>query len=119
MRPGLYSPTIYQGEDWSRSFTFADSSSHPIDLTTYTAAEAEIREKAGGDLLLTYSLDSGLTVGGSGNATLIWVIGHADTATLATGHTLRYDLWLTDASGNRNPYLAGSITVASRITEIA
>lgn len=108
--PATYAVTLYQGTDFSRSFTF------PFDLSAYPTIQLDIRTGPGGTRLLGLDLDHGLAVGGTGNQTLVWTMTDAETAALPTGYKPAYDVRLTDANGLEAVYFGGRITVTPRVT---
>jgi hypothetical protein len=111
LTPGVYDFAIYQGTDVSKTF-----SGFPLDLSTCTAIQIDVRVKPGGTLLLAFDLSSGLSIGGTGNTALTWTITNAQTAALPTGYEPSYDVRLTDAAGLEEVYFGGRITITERVT---
>lgn len=113
MQPANYDATVYQGEDWSRVFTWPTS----YDLTAYTEIKIEVRNKSGGTVLNTFTVGSGLTISGADNNVLTWDMSNTQTAALPTHYAPVYDVRTIDASGKHLYWFKGTITTTAGITE--
>lgn len=107
MIPAVYNVTLYQGVDFSRSFTF------PFDLSSYPTAQLEIRSRRTGALLIALDLGHGLAIAGS---VITWSLTAAETVDLPVQTDAVYDLRFTDAEGQESVYFGGRIQVTPRVT---
>lgn len=109
-KPGTYSPTFVQGDDWSFPATLKDQAGAAIDLTGYTfLAQARTRASAGVAFTLT------VTVTDAANGVVTVTVDAATTADIGPG-TYVWDLQWTDAAGDIRTILAGTITVLPEVS---
>jgi len=113
MAAGKYNFTIEQGTTFSRTFTWKDNSNNPINLTGYTA-KLEIKDFKG-NLLETLTSGSGITLGGSSGTIAVSIA--AVVTTTFTFDSARYDLKMTDASGNVTRLLEGVVVLDPEVTQ--
>lgn len=107
MIPATYNVTLYQGVDFSRSFTF------PFDLSGSAAVDLEIRNRRTGALLIALDLTHGLTIAG---AVLTWTLTAAETLDLPVQTEAVYDLRVTDGAGGETVYFGGRLRITPRVT---
>lgn len=110
---GTYDFTIEQGTTFSRTFTWTDSSNNPINLTGYTA-KLSIAPAPAGTPYISLTDTSGITLGGSAGTIAVTLTAAQTTAFTFT--TAKYDLKLTDASGNVTRLLEGTVTLDDEVT---
>lgn len=108
--PGSYSPTIYQGDDWAKTFQFDDDAGDPIDLSGHTL-ESQLRATKASDVVVSFTVDTTDAAAG----TVYLSLAAADTAELARGFYF-FDLQWTDASGDLRTVLAGRAEVVEEVT---
>lgn len=94
--PFRYDFDIYQGNGWSRTLTYKNSAGTAVDLSSYTAT-LTIKDKKGGNTILSLTSDSGITLNASGQ--IIIAITNAQSLTL-TIPEYYYELYLTLAGTN-------------------
>lgn len=111
MLPGNYTLKMYRGDTFHAQFKlWLDTDrSQPVDLTD-AVAKAEIRDKTGGTILVTF--DSAITLPNIIDLTL----DAATSETLVPG-TQKWDLQVTYLDGTVNTYVAGDATIVGDITD--
>lgn len=119
--PGTLNLHLFRDRDYQKTILFTDKQTgNPLDLAGWTG-KAEIRSKKICDcapdpctcVLETFTVN---VFGSEGKV----VLALTDTETLAlaldTGEEAYWDLVLTDGSGNRWPYLEGSVVIHETVT---
>jgi hypothetical protein len=106
--------TVYQGDDFTFTFRIKDPDGTYIDLTGQTP-KAEIRQAAGAaDVLAEFGADLEDQAVMKGGVTL--TLTGAQTAGLAAGSPLAWDVQLTDGNNKVQTYLYGSVSVMAQVT---
>lgn len=111
-----YKITIYQGETFSKVFTWKTGDpKNPVDLTGYTA-RMQIRKKYGSTVVLLSltTENGGVTLGGVAG-TIILNISAADTSSIDWTAGV-YDLELISAGGIVKRLLQGTIKISPEVT---
>ena len=107
--PGTYNITLQRRADYSITLQFKDSNNAAIDLTDWTvAAQAwnQARSTKYADFAVTYTDRSTGTI----------AIALTDEQTATFPDQAYYDVLLTNASGLKEYYLEGVITVSEGYT---
>ena len=108
--PGTYNFTLQRRSDHSIPLLFKDSSNNAINLTGFTVAAQvweETRTTKYADFSVTYTDRTAGSV----------KISLTDTQTATfTPEVLKYDVLLTNASGEKEYYLEGTIFVSEGYT---
>lgn len=107
--PGTYNITLQRRADYSITLQFKDSNDAAIDLTDWSvAAQAwnQARTTKYADFAVTYTNRSTGTV----------ALALTDDQTSLLPGTVYYDVLLTNASGLKEYYLEGVITVSEGYT---
>ena len=108
--PGKKNFTVQRRADFPLRLTFKDSTGSAINLTGYTVAAqvyADPRSTKYADFTVTYTNRTGGIVDIS--------LSDTDTANF-TPDILKYDVLLTDGSGNKEYYLEGTLFVSEGYT---
>ena len=110
IQPGTYNFTLQRRSDHSIPLLFKDSSNNAINLTGFTVAAQvweETRTTKYADFSVTYTDRTAGSV----------KISLTDTQTATfTPEVLKYDVLLTNASGEKEYYLEGTIFVSEGYT---
>jgi len=109
--PGTYNFTLQRRSDHSIPLIFKDSSNNPINLTGFTVAAQvwdETRTTKYADFSVAYTDRSAGSVSIS--------LTDTQTATFSPD-VLKYDVLLTNGSGEKEYYLEGTIFVSEGYTE--
>ena len=113
---GTWNASIIQGETWVPAVTSWQDTAHTIAyvITGWTGTLTIQQPVGGGDLttLLTLTVGSGLTIGGSGGNVLTITITAAQSTALPVGKQ-QWKLVMTDASGGVHPWFNGMLTVVA------
>lgn len=104
IQPGTYNITLQRRADYSVLLQFKDSSNAVIDLTGYTVY-AQVWDAARGTKYADFAV--AYTNRTNGQVT----ISLTDTQTTTFSDEVQYDVLLENASGLREYYLEGKITV--------
>jgi len=107
--PGIYNISLQRRADFSITLQFKDSTDAAINLTGWTAAAQawnKDRSTKYADFTITYTNRSTGTI----------AIALTDEQTALFPNEAYYDLLLTNASGLKEYYLAGTIFVAEGYT---
>jgi hypothetical protein len=110
VEPGTYNMTVQRRSDHSIQLIFKDSTSSAINLTGYTVA-AQVWDESRSN---KYA-DFGVTYTNRATGTVDIALTDTQTATF-TPNVLKYDVLLTDGSGNKEYYLEGNIFVSEGYT---
>ncbi len=108
--PGKKNFTVQRRADFPLRLTFKDSTGSAIDLTGYTVASSvydESRSNLYGSFTVTYTNRASGIVDIS--------LSDADTTNF-TPDILKYDVLLTDGSGNKEYYLEGTLFISEGYT---
>ena len=108
--PGKKNFTVQRRADFPLRLTFKDSTGSAINLTGYTVAAQvydDSRSTKYADFTVTYTNRAGGIVDIS--------LSDTDTANF-TPEILKYDVLLTDGSGNKEYYLEGKLFVSEGYT---
>jgi len=108
--PGTYNFTLQRRSDHSIPLIFKDSSNNPINLTGFTVAAQvwdETRTTKYADFSVAYTDRSAGSVSIS--------LTDTQTATFSPSE-LRYDVLLTNGSGEKEYYLEGTIFISEGYT---
>ena len=108
--PGKKNFTVQRRADFPLRLTFKDSTGSAINLTGYTVAAQvydDPRSTKYADFTVTYTNRTGGIVDIS--------LSDTDTANF-TPNVLKYDVLLTDGSGNKEYYLEGTLFVSEGYT---
>ena len=108
--PGTYNFTLQRRSDHSIPLIFKDSSNNPINLTGFTVAAQvwdETRTTKYADFSVAYTDRSAGSVSIS--------LTDTQTATFSP-EILRYDVLLTNGSGEKEYYLEGTIFISEGYT---
>ena len=108
--PGTYNFTLQRRSDHSIPLIFKDSSNNPINLTGFTVAAQvwdETRTTKYADFSVAYTDRSAGSVSIS--------LTDTQTATFSP-NVLRYDVLLTNGSGEKEYYLEGTIFISEGYT---
>jgi hypothetical protein len=103
--------TLYQGADYSLTLQLKQPDGTVIDLTGWSG-KSQIRNRVGGtgEPAAEFNLDINATAN-----TITLSLPYATTAALRAGK-YEWDLFLQDASGRREKYLEGEVTIDARVT---
>ena len=110
IQPGTYNMTVQRRADFSLQLQFKDSSSAVINLTGFTVYAQcwdEGRNIKYADFTVAYTNRTGGIVDIS--------LSDTDTANF-TPEILKYDVLLTDGSGNKEYYLEGTLFISEGYT---
>ena len=108
--PGKKNFTVQRRADFPLGLTFKDSTGSAINLTGYTVAAQvydDSRSTKYADFTVTYTNRAGGIVDIS--------LSDTDTANF-TPEILKYDVLLTDGSGNKEYYLEGTLFISEGYT---
>ena len=108
--PGTYNFTLQRRSDHSIPLLFKDSSNNAINLTGYTVA-AQVWEET----RTTKYADFGVTYTDRAAGSVTITLTDTQTATF-TPNELKYDVLLTNGSGEKEYYLEGTIFVSEGYT---
>ena len=109
IQPGTYNITLQRRADYSVLLQFKDSSNAVIDLSGYTVY-AQVWDAARGTKYADFAVS--YTNRTNGQVT----ISLTDTQTTTFSDEVQYDVLLENASGLREYYLEGKITVSQGYT---
>jgi|TARA_R100000030_G_scaffold73723_2_gene56961 hypothetical protein len=109
IQPGTYNITLQRRADYSVLLQFKDSSNAVIDLSGYTVY-AQVWDAARGTKYADFAV--AYTNRTNGQVT----ISLTDTQTTTFSDEVQYDVLLENASGLREYYLEGKITVSQGYT---
>lgn len=107
--PKRYDLEIYQGDTLDEVISFKDSLGAAVDLTGFTAL-VEFKELNSETVVATPSTPVNYLTNGNVRMYI------ADTNTIPEGE-YRWDLQLTDASGNRRTYVGGKVIVTGDVSD--
>jgi len=110
IQPGTYNFTLQRRSDHSIPLLFKDSSNNAINLTGYTVA-AQVWEET----RTTKYADFGVTYTDRTAGSVSITLTDTQTATFIP-NTLKYDVLLTNPSGEKEYYLEGTITISEGYT---
>ena len=110
IQPGTYNFTLQRRSDHSIPLLFKDSSNNAINLTGFTVA-AQVWEETRTTKYADFSVTYTDRAAGSVSITLT----DTQTATF-TPNELKYDVLLTNGSGEKEYYLEGTIFVSEGYT---
>lgn len=110
--PAVITQKAYRNDSYQQVISILDGSGNPISLAT-ADVKLQVRTHSDGDVLLTMSEGSGITVGGAGNN----VITISKIISIQTGGKYYYDLQATFADGTVQTYLRGQFIVTEDITQ--
>ena len=110
IQPATYNFTLQRRSDHSIPLLFKDSSNNAINLTGYTVA-AQVWEETRTTKYADFSVTYTDRAAGSVSITLT----DTQTATF-TPNELKYDVLLTNGSGEKEYYLEGTIFVSEGYT---
>lgn len=110
--PAVITQKAYRNDSYEQVISILDGSGNPISLAT-ADIKLQVRTHSDGDVLLTMSEGSGITVGGAGNN----VITISKIISIQTGGKYYYDLQATFADGTVQTYLRGQFIVTEDITQ--
>lgn len=110
--PAVITQKAYRNDSYEQVISILDGSSNPISLAN-ADVKLQVRTHPDGDVLLTMSEGSGITVGGAGNN----VITISKIISIQTGGKYYYDLQATFADGTVQTYLRGQFIVTEDITQ--
>jgi hypothetical protein len=117
--PINYDITMFQGGKWTITIELTDANDQVEDLTGFSA-RMDIKDRAGGNTILSLTVGSGITISiGDGKITL--VVNGVQNALFGFVQA-KYDLILReDASPGVNdvPIIYGDVNMIKRITEWA
>lgn len=110
--PAVITQKAYRNDSYEQVISILDGSGNAISLAT-ADVKLQVRTHPDGDVLLTMSEGSGITVGGAGNN----VITISKIISIQTGGKYYYDLQATFADGKVQTYLRGQFIVTEDITQ--
>ncbi len=110
IQPATYDFTLQRRADHSIPLLFKDSTGSPIDLTGFTVA-SQVYDESRTTLYATFSVTYTDRSAGSVKISLT----DTQTATF-TPNELKYDVLLTNGSGEKEYYLEGTIYVSEGYT---
>tara|TARA_R100001015_G_C4628660_1_gene188915 strand:+ start:1082 stop:1423 length:342 start_codon:yes stop_codon:yes gene_type:complete len=110
IQPATYDFTLQRRADHSIPLLFKDSTGSPIDLTGFTVA-SQVYDESRTTLYATFSVTYTDRSAGSVKISLT----DTQTATFSP-NILKYDVLLTNGSGEKEYYLEGSIYVSEGYT---
>ena len=108
--PGTYNFTLQRRSDHSIPLLFKDSSNNAINLTGYTVEAQEWEETR-----TTKYADFGVTYTDRTAGSVSITLTDTQTSTFIP-NTLKYDVLLTNPSGEKEYYLEGTISVSEGYT---
>jgi len=112
MSAATHNLIVERGATWAQNLIWKDSGGTPINLTGYSA-RMQVRPRSGGNVLVSLTSGSGITLGTTGG-TIDLALSAGDTAVLPAG-VYRYDLELiTGTTVTR--LVEGQFTVSAEIT---
>jgi len=108
--PGIYDMTIQRRSDHSVSFQLQDNNLANVNLTGYTVTSQVWDESRANKLA-----DATITITSVANGQFSWKV--TDTqSTNFVNNTYRYDILLTDGSGNKEYWVEGRIFMSEGYT---
>ena len=110
IQPGTYNFTLQRRSDHAIPLLFKDSSGSAINLTGFTVA-SQVYDESRTTLYATFSVTYTDRAAGSVSISLT----DTQTATF-TPDVLKYDVLLTNGSGDKEYYLEGTIFVSEGYT---
>jgi hypothetical protein len=113
--PGVLNITAQQGKTWRIAFTLTDSDGDLVNLGGYSASWQARINSTSDDALFTATSASGISLGGSAG-TLTAVLSDELTATFPT-RTYVHEFELEQPSGEKAPFLAGTLTVTAEFVK--
>jgi len=111
--PGNFDLVLTQGESFEREFTWS-LDAVPVNVTGFTATATVRVNPSDTTSVLSLSVGSGITLGGSAGTVLLTIAD--DVSALLSAGTYVWDLFLTSAGGLSTPLLAGRVTVRAAVT---
>jgi hypothetical protein len=108
--PGTYDMTIQRRSDHSISIVLKDSGGSAVNITGYTVA-SQVWDKQ----RTVKAADATVTVTNASGGALTWKVTDTQT-TKFTADEYRYDILLTDGSGNKEYWLEGAIYMSEGFT---
>ena len=112
LKPKRYDIEIYQGDTFSFNLVLKDGSGNPLTITGWTGL-AQIKKVSDSSPGETPSL----TVTNEGAGTFKIALTDTETGALDGDTEYKYDVQVTDNSGNKRTYIGGKITVTEDISE--
>jgi hypothetical protein len=107
--PKRYDLLIYRGDTLDEIFAFKDSGNVGVNLTGFTAL-VEFKELNADTVVVTPTMT--VNYNGNGNVRMYM----ATTNTIPEGE-YRWDLQLTDGTGNRRTYIGGKVVVTNDVSD--
>tara|TARA_R100001082_G_scaffold101701_1_gene71366 strand:+ start:267 stop:608 length:342 start_codon:yes stop_codon:yes gene_type:complete len=108
--PGTYDMTIQRRSDHSVNFELKDSNNSAVNLTGYTLTSQVWDESR-----TTKAADATITVTNAAGGLFTWKATDTQTTTL-TAAEYKYDILLTDGSGNKEYWVEGTIYMSEGYT---
>ena len=108
--PGTYDMTIQRRSDHSVSIVLKDSSAAAVNITGYTVA-SQIWDKA----RTVKAANATVTVTNAAGGAFTWKVTDTQTTEFVADE-YRYDILLTDGSGNKEFWLEGAIYMSEGYT---
>jgi hypothetical protein len=112
MSAATHNLIVERGATWAQQLIWKDSGGTPIDLTGYSA-RLQVRPRSGGNVLVSLTSGSGITLGTT-NGTIDLTISAGATSLLPAG-SYRYDLELVTGT-TVTRLIEGLFTVSAEIT---
>ena len=113
LKPKRYDIEIYQGDTFAFFITLKDANGVLLDITGWTV-KVDIRKQADNSLAESPNFTTSVE-GASGK---IYLRLEATESDLLQGDVAyKYDVQVTDTSGNRRTYIGGEILVTEDVTE--
>ena len=111
--PKRYDIVIYQGDTFTFNVVLKDSLDVPLDVTGWTP-EAQIKKVSDNTPAETPNLTA---VAGTTDGKITVTLSGTGSSALYGATEYKYDLQVTDTSGNVRTFLGGKITVTEDVTE--
>lgn len=108
--PGTYDMTIQRASDHSIDMTLKDSTSSAVNLTGYTVSSQVWDEER-----TVKAADATVTVTGASSGAFTWKLTDTQTA-LLTADEYKYDILLTNPSGDKEYWVEGTIYMSQGYT---
>lgn len=114
MPAGIYNITAEQGSTFTRTITWRDASTTPVNLTNCTAKMQVRKSMDAPTAVLTLTSTTGITINGA-QGVLALEVAAAKMAQVPAG-TYVYDLEVTHPAGRVTRILEGKFTVTREVT---
>lgn len=107
--------TIEQGASWRRTLVYRDSNGNPVDLSIYTGARMQVRDKIGGKVYATLTTgNSGIVFTPLAGKIELFIPKSVTSAMRFTEGV--YDLFLDRAGDDADRLMQGAVLINRAVT---